>query len=137
MKEIWTTVLNLAKKAASNGDVPVGAVITYKNKIIAKGYNTREKNQSILGHAEIMAIKKASKVLSTWKLNDCVMYVNLKPCNMCDSVIKQSRISKVYYLVDKPLQKKEFYSTKIEFWKDEKLNLECKKMLSEFFQKLR
>lgn len=137
MQEIWKLVLKLAKKAYKRGEIPVGAVITYNNKIIGKGYNTREKSKNILGHAEIMAIKQASKVMKSWKLDDCTLYVNLKPCSMCESVIKQSRISKVYYLVDKSKEKKEFYKTNFETFKDQNLNLECKKMLKDFFQNLR
>ena len=86
-----------AKKAFRKGEVPVGAIIVYNNKIIARAYNNREKKQSVIGHAEILAIKKASKRLKTWRLEDCILYVTLEPCPMCAGAIIQSRIKEVYY----------------------------------------
>lgn len=103
-----------AKKSFENGDVPIGAVLVDNNgKIIAKSHNTREKTHNILGHAEINVILEASKVLNRWNLSDCTLYVTLKPCSMCQEIIKQSRIKEVYYLLDKLEQKKEFSKTKI------------------------
>ena len=86
-----------AKKAYLIDEVPVGAVIVYNNKIIARGHNTRETNQSVLGHAEINAIKKASKKIGSWRLEDCDMYVTLEPCPMCSGAIIQSRIKNLYF----------------------------------------
>ena len=86
-----------AKKAKAIDEVPVGAVIVYNNQIIARGHNTREKDQSVLGHAEINAIKKASKKIGSWRLEDCDMYVTLEPCSMCSGAIIQSRIKNLYY----------------------------------------
>ena len=91
----------LNKKAIKNGDIPVSALIIYNNKIIAKAYNRRYKDNDPLGHAEIIAIKKASKYLKTPNLVDCEMYVSLYPCDMCNEVIKESRIKKVYYFAKK------------------------------------
>ena len=86
-----------AKKARDIDEVPVGAVVVYNNKIIARGHNTREKDQSVLGHAEINAIKKASKKIGSWRLEDCDIYVTLEPCSMCSGAIIQSRIKNLYY----------------------------------------
>ena len=71
--------ITLAKKAAANGDVPIGCVIVYEGKVIARGYNRRNVDKTTLAHAEIMAIKKASKVLGDWRLEDCTMYVGALP----------------------------------------------------------
>ena len=87
--------IKLAKKAAANGDVPIGCVIVYDGKVIARGYNRRNLDKTTLAHAEIMAIKKASKVLGDWRLEDCTMYVTLEPCQMCAGAIVQARIPRV------------------------------------------
>ena len=88
--------LKEAKKAARIGEVPIGCVIVYKNKIIGKGYNRRMKDKNTLSHAELNAIKKASKKLKDWRLDDCEMYVTNEPCQMCAGAIVQARIKKVY-----------------------------------------
>jgi len=88
--------LKLAHTAFNKGEVPIGAVIVRNNKIIAKGYNTREKTQQALNHAEIIAIQKACKKLKSWRLNDCEMYVTLEPCAMCAGAILNSRINCVH-----------------------------------------
>lgn len=89
--------LKEAKKAYSIGEIPVGCVIVYNDKIIARGYNKREKNQQAIDHAEIMAIRKASKKIGSWRLDDCKMYITLEPCVMCSGAIIQSRIKEVIY----------------------------------------
>ena len=83
------------------------------DKIISKAFNKREKNHNVLDHAEIIAIKQASKKLKDWRLFDCDLYVTLKPCSICENIIKQSRIKHVYYLIDKPETKKEYNKTKL------------------------
>lgn len=88
--------LKLAQSAYNKGEVPIGALIVKDGKIIAKGYNTREKTQQALNHAEIIAIKKACKKLKSWRLNDCEMYVTLEPCAMCAGAILNSRIKCVH-----------------------------------------
>lgn len=89
-----------AEIAYSKGDVPIGAVIVKNNEIVSKSYNMK----NILGvsvfHAEILAIIDACNSLNTWYLNDCELYVTLKPCDMCMNAIAESRISKVFYLID-------------------------------------
>lgn len=89
------TALGLAKKAASLGEVPIGCVIVYEGKIIARGYNRRKTDKSTLAHAEIAAIKKASKVMGDWRLEGCTMYVTLEPCQMCAGAIIQARMDRV------------------------------------------
>ncbi len=86
-----------ARKAYLIDEVPVGAVIVYNDKIIARGHNTRELKQSVLGHAEINAIKKASQKIGSWRLEDCDIYVTLEPCSMCSGAIIQSRIRNLYF----------------------------------------
>lgn len=91
------SALEQALTAESEGEIPVGAVIVKDNEIIAKGYNTREKDCDICGHAEINAIKAASKVLNNWRLDNCDIYVTLEPCPMCAAAISQARIRAVYF----------------------------------------
>lgn len=87
--------IKLAKKAADNGDVPIGCVIVYEGKVIGRGYNRRNIDKISIAHAEIMAIKKASKYIGDWRLEECTMYVTLEPCQMCAGAIVQARIPKV------------------------------------------
>lgn len=87
--------LKQAGKAGEIGEVPIGCVIVWEGKIIARGYNQRNKRKSTLGHAEILAIEKASRKLQDWRLEGCVMYVTLEPCPMCAGAIVQARIPKV------------------------------------------
>ena len=89
--------LKEAKKAELIDEVPIGCIIVKDDKIIARGHNQRETNQSPIGHAEIIAINKASKKLKSWRLEGCDIYVTLEPCIMCSGAIIQSRIRKVYY----------------------------------------
>ena len=84
-----------AKKAAKIGEVPIGCVIVYENKIIARGYNKRNTKKNTLAHAEIIAMNKASKVVGDWRLEGCTMYVTLEPCQMCAGAIVQSRMDRV------------------------------------------
>ena len=89
--------LKEAEKAALLDEVPVGAVIVCKGKVIARAHNKRELNHDPLGHAELLAIKKASKKLQTWRLTDCELYVTLEPCAMCAGAIMWSRFKRVVY----------------------------------------
>ncbi len=84
-----------ARKAEAVGDVPIGCVIVYEDKIIARGYNKRNKDKTVLAHAELLAMKKACKIIGDWRLEDCTMYVTLEPCQMCAGAIVQARIPKV------------------------------------------
>jgi tRNA(adenine34) deaminase len=85
-----------AKRALLLKEVPVGAVIVYNDKIIARGHNLKETLRDVTAHAEIIAIKKASEVLGSWRLTKCDMYVTLEPCIMCAGAILQSRINNLY-----------------------------------------
>lgn len=84
-----------AKKAYAIDEVPIGCVIVYEDKIIARGYNRRNTDKNTLAHAEISAIKKASKKMGDWRLEGCTMYVTLEPCQMCAGALVQSRIDRV------------------------------------------
>jgi tRNA(adenine34) deaminase len=89
--------LKMAEKAAALGDIPAGAVIVHGDRIIARGYNTREASEDATGHAEIMAIREASEVLGSWRLLDCNLYVTLEPCLMCAGAIIQARLRRVIF----------------------------------------
>lgn len=84
-----------AKKAAKINEVPIGCVIVYDGKIIGRGYNRRNTDKTTLGHAEITAIKKASRYMQDWRLEGCTLYVTLEPCQMCAGAIIQARIPRV------------------------------------------
>ena len=84
-----------AKKALALKEVPIGCVIVHEGKIIARGYNRRNTDKNTLSHAELNAIKKASKKLGDWRLEGCTMYVTLEPCQMCAGALMQSRIDEV------------------------------------------
>ena len=89
----------LIDKAIKEDEVPIAALIVKNNEIISKSYNKVNKTNNILDHAEILAIKKASKKLNNWRLNDCDLYVTLEPCSMCREIIAKSRIKNVYYFI--------------------------------------
>ena len=135
-----------AKKAYALEEVPIGCVIVQNDKIIARGYNRRNTDKNTLAHAEIVAIKKASKKTGDWRLEDCTMYVTLEPCQMCAGAIVQSRLGKVVIGSMNPkagcagsvinlLQMKEF-NHPVEMTTGV-LEEECSCMLSAFFQELR
>ena len=84
-----------AKRAYALGEVPIGCVIVYEDKIIARGYNRRNTDKNTLSHVEITAIRRASKKLGDWRLEGCTMYVTLEPCQMCAGALVQARIDKV------------------------------------------
>lgn len=88
--------LRQAKKAYRLGEVPIGCVLVRDGEIIARGYNRRNTDKNTLAHAEITAINRASKRAGDWRLEDCVMYVTLEPCQMCAGAIIQARIPEVY-----------------------------------------
>ena len=87
--------LKEAYKAYKRGEVPVGAILVLNDKIIAKAHNTRQKTHDIVNHAEMIAIRKASRKIHDWRLNDAVLYITMSPCPMCASAIKESRIKRV------------------------------------------
>lgn len=129
-------LLDLALIAKNNDDIPISAMVIEGQKIIGYGYNTREKEKNILGHAEINAIIMATQKKENWNLQGTTMIVTLKPCSMCMEIIKQTRIDKVYYLLDKLDNKKEYNKTdflKLNSSKEKKYKI----LLSDFFSKLR
>lgn len=87
--------LKQAKKAYALGEVPIGCVIVYEDKIIGRGYNRRNTDKNTLAHAEITAINKASKKMGDWRLEGCTLYVTLEPCQMCAGAIVQARVTEV------------------------------------------
>lgn len=93
-------MLKEAKKAYKSGEVPIGCVIIRNNKVIAKAHNIKHKSHLPFNHAEIIAIRKATKKIKDWRLDDCDLYVTLEPCNMCKEIIKESRVKNVYYLLN-------------------------------------
>ena len=138
--------LKQARKAYALNEVPIGCVIVREDKIIARGYNRRNTDKNTLAHAELTAIKKASKKFGDWRLEDCTMYITLEPCQMCAGAIVQARIPKVVIGCFNPkagcagsvinlLQMKEF-NHQVEIVPDV-LHDECSSMLSDFFKELR
>ena len=135
-----------AKKAAALGEVPIGCVIVHDGQVIGRGYNRRNTDKSTLAHAEITAIKRASKKLGVWRLEDCTLYVTLEPCQMCAGAIVQARIPEVmigcmnpkagcagsiYNLLQEPA-----FNHQVSLFKGV-LEEECSQMLKDFFRSLR
>jgi tRNA(adenine34) deaminase len=136
-------VINLAKEVSLDSkDIPVAALIVDENnKIIGKGINTREKESSVIGHAEINAIQEANKVLESWNLSRCRIYVNLEPCAMCAGAILQSHISEVifaaYDIKSGALGSRYNIITKNLIVKGGIMEIEAQEILGNFFKKLR
>jgi len=113
MNNYLNILKKLNSKAFNNGDVPVSCIIIKNSKIISKSYNQKYKNNNPFDHAEIIAIKNACKKLKTYNLMDCIMITTLKPCKMCEEVIRESKINKVYYI----LNKTKIVNSKLDFIK--------------------
>lgn len=135
-----------ARKAAALDEVPIGCVIVREGKIIARGYNRRNTDKNTLSHAELNAIRKASKKLGDWRLEGCTIYVTLEPCQMCAGAIVQARITRAVMgsmnakagcagSVLNILQMESF-NHQVEVTKGV-LKEECSRMLSDFFKGLR
>lgn len=135
-----------AKKAYDKLETPIGCVIVYENKIIARGYNKRNMKKNTLAHAEILAINKASKVLGDWRLEDCTMYVTLEPCPMCAGAIVQARIPRVVIGSMNPkagcagsvlnLLQQDGFNHQVEITKGVLVE-ECSGLMTNFFRELR
>ena len=138
--------IHQAQKAEKLMEVPIGCVIVYEGKVIARGYNRRNTDKNTLSHAELVAIRKASKQLGDWRLEGCTLYVTLEPCQMCAGAIVQARISEVVIGSMNPkagcagsilnlLEMQEFnHQVKVIRGVREE---ECSRMLSDFFRRLR
>ena len=143
-KQFMKLAIEEAKIAALKGEVPVGAVIVKDGKVIAKGHNTRETEQSALGHAEINAIKEACEKLNSWRLDDCQLYVTMEPCPMCAGAIINARIPTVvfgsydlnYGALGSKIDLREIYNSKLNVYGGI-MEEECDKVLSECFEGLR
>ncbi len=142
--KFMSRAIELAKIAASQGEVPVGAVIVKDGKIIGEGYNMREQKKNALSHAETEAINNACNALGDWRLDDCTIYVTLEPCPMCAGAIINARISEVVFgAYDKTmgcidsvtsLTSLPFANTTVYGGIKED---ECKKILTDFFEGVR
>lgn len=129
--------IELSLKARDEGNVPVGCVIVKNNKIIAKAYNKKNSSKISVYHAEIIAIIEACRKLNNWYLEDCEMYVTLKPCDMCTAAIAESRIKKVYYLLDSDYENN--LKSNISYIEFEKFddNFDYKRIIGNFFKLIR
>lgn len=135
-----------AKKAKALDEVPIGCVIVYEDKIIARGYNRRNTDKNTLSHAELNVIRKASKKLGDWRLEGCTMYITLEPCQMCAGAIVQARVSRVVIGSMNPkagcagsvlnILQMDRFNHQVELTKGV-LQEECSTMLSDFFKELR
>ncbi|MHC4574433.1 MAG: tRNA adenosine(34) deaminase TadA [Planctomycetota bacterium] len=135
-----------ARIAEENGDVPIGAVIVYQDRIIAKAYNQREQLQDPTAHAEIVALTQAAEFVGSWRLEGCTMYVTLEPCCMCAGALVLARLDRLVYGCDDP--KAGACKSLYNIVQDERLNHrlevtvgvlaeECAELLQQFFQKRR
>ena len=135
-----------AKKAAALKEVPIGCVIVYDGRIIARGYNRRTVDKNVLAHAEIIAMRKACRILGDWRLEGCTMYVTLEPCPMCAGAIVQARIPKVVIGCMNPkagcagsvldMLHEDGFNHQVET-EVGLLGEECSQMLKDFFKALR
>ncbi len=138
--------LKQAKKAYALGEVPIGCVIVYEDKIIGRGYNRRNTDKNTLSHAEMTAINKASKKMGDWRLEGCTLYVTLEPCQMCAGACVQARVDRVVIGSMSPksgcagsvlnILQLEQFNHQVEIMSGV-LEQECSSMLSEFFIQLR
>jgi len=135
-----------ASIAEEKGDVPIGAVIVYQNRIIAKAHNQREELQDPTAHAEIIALTQAAAYIKSWRLHGCTIYVTLEPCPMCAGALVLARIDRLVYGCDDP--KTGACRSLYNIVQDDRLNHrldvtsgiladECTKQLQHFFKKRR
>ena len=135
-ENILNKLINLSKKSLKKNEIAVAAIVEKNNKIISYAYNKRMKNKDVTAHAEIIAIRKAEKKIKDWRLDGYNMYVTLKPCKMCEEVIKESRIDKCYYIIDKPDNKQTNSRTNICYLQTNKDGV-IKSIFQKSFKKLR
>lgn len=146
MNKFMELAITMAEKAKAKGEVPIGAVLVYKDKVIAKSYNKRERKQNALSHAEINVIQKGCRRLKSWRLEDCELFVTLEPCPMCAGAISNARIKKVYIgakekTSNDDICEKIFLSKrlnhKVEFEYLEEYQEACSNLLTSFFKEKR
>lgn len=135
-----------AKKAYALEEVPIGCVIVYEGKIIARGYNRRNTDKNTLSHAELIAIRKAAKKLGDWRLEECTMYITLEPCQMCAGAMMQARLTNAVIGCMNPkagcagsvlnILEMDGFNHKVHVERGV-LEEECSQMLSQFFKELR
>ncbi len=145
-QQFMKLAMDVAAVAEENGDVPIGAVIVYKNQIIAKAYNQREQLKDPTAHAEIIALTQAAAAKESWRLDGCTMYVTLEPCPMCAGALVLSRMDRLIYGCDDP--KAGACKSLYNIVQDERLNHrlevtsgvlqeQCRQQLQEFFSRRR
>lgn len=145
-KRYMGAAIAAASIAEENGDVPIGAVIVYENRIIARAYNEREQLNDPTAHAEIIALTQAASVLESWRLHGCTMYVTLEPCTMCAGALVLGRLDRLVYGCDDP--KTGACGSLYNIVRDERLNHrlevtsgvlaeECSRLLQDFFRRKR
>ena len=135
--KIIKKLVSLAEKAYKIGEIPVSAVVIHNNLMISWAFNLREKKNDITAHAEVLAIKKAAKRLKRWNLADCDLYVSLRPCRMCEEIIRQCRIKNVYFLLDKLSYKHDYAKTSFKKLDSDADYESYQQLLTNFFQNMR
>ena len=138
--------LRQARKAYGLNETPIGCVIVYGGRVIARGYNRRNTDKSTLAHAEIRAIKKAARVIGDWRLEDCTIYITLEPCPLCAGAIVQARIPECVIACMTPkagcagsvlnLLDTKGFNHQVEVRRGV-LEEECRELLQRFFRELR
>ena len=134
-----------SEKALKLHEVPVGAIITYENKIIGSGHNMRNTLKNALKHAEIIAIDEASKKIGDWRLENCTIYVTVEPCAMCSGAILQARIKRLVFGASNPkagccgsilnILQNDLFNHKVQI--DRVLEDKCSHIIKNFFKELR
>ena len=135
-KIILNKLIKLSNKALKKGEISVAAVIVKDDKIISCAYNKRQHKYDVTGHAEIIAIRKAEKKIKDWRLDGYDMYVTLQPCDMCEEVIKESRLDNCYYLINKPKTKESSKNNIVYYQQTNDIN-ELLEIFQKSFKKLR
>ncbi|BAM46150.1 tRNA adenosine(34) deaminase TadA [Amphibacillus xylanus] len=145
-EEYMDLAIKEALKAEQLGEVPIGAVLVYENKVVARAYNLRETRQTTASHAEMYLIEEGNKLFNSWRLEGCTLYVTLEPCQMCAGAILQARIPRVVFGAYDP--KAGCAGSIINIFEDQRFNHqvdlvggvreeECSALLTDFFRRLR
>ncbi len=132
-KHFMSLALREAEKAAAKDEVPVGAVAVKEGKVLARAHNIRETTQDPLGHAELLLLKKLSRRLKSWRMNEITVYVTLEPCLMCMGALTQSRIDRLVFAAFDP-KRKGTHQIRVT---SGICGREASKLLKDFFKKIR